>query len=357
MGETMAKKKLRSNALYFNFGLAVIWDVIGFFLFILSLFAIGVPFSVVLDFVAVGTSLLFRYLHKAYFLKTTREIKADFKAIKKAVKRSKKKAIAQQYAKARAQLDLWVDQGLRFLMREIIRMLMTFLLELMPFLGDFSPTWSIKAYFELYKFGQQKKKYQLLLYQIQAMEALLKAEEKFAPGYAKLKKRVRSTKKIMDGDFSEVKENLPGYKQYQGVKQGVQKGLEAAQAFDTQAQKVVNQAVNAATNARARLTAARQSSLGYQQRVQREEMIKQQQMRYNETRSSGGAYYNSPSAQGSIQNQMSSQDMNAKDFSRTQLATDQIDRLDGKNDIKPFSRSSQGASNSSNKTQKELQNA
>lgn len=351
------KKKLRPNALYFNLGLAIIWDVIGLFFFVLSLVGVGIPFSIVLDFVAITTALTFRILHKAFFLKTTRQIKAEFKEIEKVVKKSKKKALAEQYAKARGKLDEWVAKGKGFIAREILRLLMTFLLELIPFIGDFSPTWTIKAHFELQKFGQQKKKYELILYQIQALKALIALENKVAPGYAKLKRRVASARKIADGDFSEVKENLPGYKQYQGVKQGVQKGLAAAQTFDTQAQQVVNQAVNAATNARARLTAARQSSLGYQQRVQREEMIKQQQMRYNETRSSGGAYYNSPSAQGSIQNQMSSQDMNAKDFSRTQLATDQIDRLDGKNDIKPFSRSSQGASNSSNKTQKELQNA
>lgn len=270
IGETMAKKKLRSNALYFNFGLAVIWDVIGFFFFILSLFAIGIPFSVVLDIVAVGSALLFRYLHKAYFFKTSREIKADFKAIEKAVRRSKKKAIAQQYAKARAQLDLWVDQGLRFIMREIIRMLMTFLLELIPFLGDFSPTWSIKAYFELYKFGQQKKKYQLLLYQIEAMEALLKAEEKFAPGYAKVKRGFQSAQRIADGDFSQVKENIPGRKQYQSVKKGVQNMSNAAN-----------------TVFRVHSTAPAAASGGYQQSVG----VVNSAPRYNEVRSQGQTYY------------------------------------------------------------------
>jgi hypothetical protein len=345
----MAKKKLRSNALYFNLGLAVIWDVIGFFFFFLSLFAIGIPFSVVLDFVAIGTALLFRFLHKGYFLKTTREIKADFKAIEKVVKRSKKKAIAQQYAKARGQLDQWVDQGAKFLMREIIRMLMTFLLELMPFLGDFSPTWTIKAYFELYKFGQQKKKYQLLLYQIDAMTALLKAEEKLAPGYAQMKRGMQGAQRIANGDFSGVQERIPGRQQYQNVKQGVQNVANTAQSGVTAAGAALG-------SVKTSLATAQASNSGYQQRVQREQMIEQQRVRYNESRTSGEAYYHSPSVQGSSLNQSAGQNIRDNSYLAVDFSSDKGNQPEGKNNIQPFSRKSND-SNESKKTQKELQNA
>lgn len=221
MRETMAnRKKLRSNSLYYNLGLAVIWDIIGFFIFFLSLLGVGIPVSFILDFVAVGTALIFRYLHKMYFFKVQREIKGEYRELDKAVKKSGKKALAQKYAKIRGSMDLWMSKGKDAIMREMVRLLFTLLAELIPFFGDFSPTWTIKAYYELYRFGLQKRKYQNLIYQMDAMKALLKADQKLRPGYESMRRGLRSAQRGMNRGESEGQESTLGQKQYQGMEQG-----------------------------------------------------------------------------------------------------------------------------------------
>jgi hypothetical protein len=338
----MVRRKIKSNPLYYNLGLAIVWDVFGFVLFLISLLGIGIPISFILDFLAVGSSLLFRYMHKAYFLKVSREIKAEYKAMEKQVKRSRKKAIAQQYAKIRGKMDEWVNKGLSILTKEIIRMLLTFLLELVPFVGDFSPTWTIKALAELNEFGKQKKKYQLLIFQIQAMQALLKVEEKVLPGYSKVKKSVQSVGRIARGDLSEVAERIPGRQQYQNIKRGVQKISRTAQTGVTAAGAALG-------SVRTSLVTAQASNASYQQRVQRERMIEQQRMRYNESRSSGKAYYNSPSASGSSQMQVAGRMLHNKIDSREEFGAGRESQVERKKSTQVTSEQSKER-NTSNQT-------
>jgi hypothetical protein len=147
--------------LYINLGFAIIWDSIGFLLFIIGLIpaiqAFAVAASPVIDVLAFLTDLIFCILYQGYVKIYNANFKLyQIKRIREMMRLSKnsgaagKNPIAQNLARQTQKinqymLDKFSNYVINFTVKKIQYSIFTSAVELVPWLGDFSPSWIIKA--------------------------------------------------------------------------------------------------------------------------------------------------------------------------------------------------------------------
>jgi len=153
-------KPLSGMLLYINLGFAIIWDAIGFLLFIIGLIpgiqAVAVVFSIAVDVMAFLTDLIFCFLYQGYV--KAYNINLGFyqmKQIREMLRFSKNSGIAnnrlsQNLARQTQKinqylLDKFSNYVISFTVKKIQYSIITSVVELTPWLGDLSPSWTIKA--------------------------------------------------------------------------------------------------------------------------------------------------------------------------------------------------------------------
>jgi hypothetical protein len=154
-------KPLSGRLLYINLVLAIIWDTIGFFLFILGLIPgaqpITITASLVIDATAFFTDLIFCILYQGYVKIYNANFKLyQLKRIREMMRLSKKnsgtsnnsitKNLARQTQKINQyMLDNFSNYIIGFTVKKIQYSIFTSVVEIIPWIGDFSPSWTIKA--------------------------------------------------------------------------------------------------------------------------------------------------------------------------------------------------------------------
>lgn len=154
-------KPLSGMLLYINLGFAIVWDTFGFLLFIIGLIpgiqAVAVVFSIALDIMAFLTDLIFCFVYQGYVKAYNVSLRVyQLKRIKEMVRLSKnsgtsgKNPIAQNLARQTQKInqymiDKFSNYVMDFTVRKIQYSIFTSVVELTPWLGDLSPSWTIKA--------------------------------------------------------------------------------------------------------------------------------------------------------------------------------------------------------------------
>jgi hypothetical protein len=154
-------KPLSGMWLYINLAFAIVWDVIGFTLFIVGLIpavqAVAIAASPVIDVIAFLTDLIFCILYQGYVKIYNVNFKLyQVKRIKEVMLLSKKSGasannpIAQKLLRQTQKInqymiDKFSNYVIDFTVKKIQYSIFTSVVELVPWLGDFSPTWTIKA--------------------------------------------------------------------------------------------------------------------------------------------------------------------------------------------------------------------
>jgi len=154
-------KPLSGMWLYINLAFAIVWDTVGFVLFIIGLIpavqAIAIAASPVIDVLAFLTDMTFCILYQGYVKIYNVNFKLyQIKRIKEVMLLSKKSGasknnpIAQNLARQTQKinqymLDKFSNYVINFTVKKIQYSITTSVIELVPWLGDFSPTWIIKA--------------------------------------------------------------------------------------------------------------------------------------------------------------------------------------------------------------------
>ncbi len=154
-------KPLSGMWLYINLAFAIVWDTVGFVLFIIGLIpaiqAFAVAASPVIDVLAFLTDLIFCILYQGYVKIYNANFKLyQIKRIREMMRLSKnsgaagKNPIAQNLARQTQKinqymLDKFSNYVINFTVKKIQYSITTSVIELVPWLGDFSPTWTIKA--------------------------------------------------------------------------------------------------------------------------------------------------------------------------------------------------------------------
>lgn len=153
-------KPLSGMWLYINLGFAIVWDAIGFILFIIGLIpavqAFAVAASPVIDVLAFLTDLTFCILYQGYVKIYNVNFRLyQVKRIREMMRLSKNAGmsnnpIAQNLARQTQKinqymLDKFSNYVINFTVKKIQYSIFTSTVELVPWLGDFSPSWTIKA--------------------------------------------------------------------------------------------------------------------------------------------------------------------------------------------------------------------
>jgi hypothetical protein len=154
-------KPLSGMWLYINLAFAIVWDTVGFVLFIIGLIpavqAIAIAASPVIDVLAFLTDMTFCILYQGYVKIYNVNFKLyQIKRIKEVMLLSKKSGasknnpISQNLARQTQKinqymLDKFSNYVINFTVKKIQYSITTSVIELVPWLGDFSPTWTIKA--------------------------------------------------------------------------------------------------------------------------------------------------------------------------------------------------------------------
>jgi len=153
-------KPLSGKFLYINLGFAIVWDSLGFILFIIGLIpavqAFAVAASPVLDVIAFITDMIFCVLYQGYVKVYNVNFKLyQVKRIREMIRLSKssgasKNPISQNLARQtqkinQAMLDKFSTYVINFTVKKIQYSIFTTVVELVPWIGDFSPSWTIKA--------------------------------------------------------------------------------------------------------------------------------------------------------------------------------------------------------------------
>ena len=153
-------RPLSGMLLYVNLGFAIIWDSIGFLLFAIGLIpavqAFAVMLSPVVDILAFLTDLTFCTLYQGYVKLYNVNFRVyQVKRIKDMLRLSKssgasKNPISQNLARQTQKInqymtDKFSNYVIDFTVKKIQYSIFTSVLELIPWLGDLSPSWTIKA--------------------------------------------------------------------------------------------------------------------------------------------------------------------------------------------------------------------
>jgi len=153
-------KPLSGILLNINLGFAIVWDSVGFLLFIFSLIPFLIPLtavlSVVIDILAFLTDLIFCTLYQGYVKIYNVNFRLyQIKRIKEMIRLSKslgasKNPIANKLARQTQKLNQYVTSRLsnyasEFIVKKITYTIIVSAIEIIPFIGDLSPSWTIKA--------------------------------------------------------------------------------------------------------------------------------------------------------------------------------------------------------------------
>jgi hypothetical protein len=154
-------KPLSGMWLYINLAFAIVWDMVGFVLFIIGLIpavqVIALVASIVVDVLAYLTDIAFCILYQGYVKIYNVNFKLyQFKRIREMMRlaknsgASKNNPIAQNLARQTQKInqymiDKFSNYVINFTVKKIQYSITTSVIELVPWLGDFSPTWTIKA--------------------------------------------------------------------------------------------------------------------------------------------------------------------------------------------------------------------
>jgi len=153
-------KPLSGMWLYINLGFAIVWDAIGFILFIIGLIpavqAFAVAASPAIDVLAFLTDLTFCIIYQGYVKIYNVNFRLyQVKRIREMMRLSKSSGmsnnpIAQNLARQTQKinqymLDKFSNYVIDFTVKKIQYSIFTSAVELVPWLGDFSPSWTIKA--------------------------------------------------------------------------------------------------------------------------------------------------------------------------------------------------------------------
>lgn len=161
-------KPLSGMLLYFNLVCAIIWDSLGFLLLILTFIpfiqVLAVILSVILDVVAFGTNFIFNILYQSYVQAYKINLKLyQLNKIKEMLSLSKQKGgnnpVAQRLSKQTQKISKYIVDKfskyvIAFTVKKIQYLIIAFIVEAIPVIGDLSPSWTIKAYVQL---GEHKK--------------------------------------------------------------------------------------------------------------------------------------------------------------------------------------------------------
>jgi hypothetical protein len=160
-------KPLSGMWLYINLGFAVMWDFLGFILFIINFVPVIQVFSLVgsfvVDIVAIMTDIIFCAIYYGYLAIYYTNLKfyqaSKISELLRLSQRSRNASPAQskiQQALARKtqeaskyMLDKIGDYVMEFGWKRIVSLIIKGVVELIPFLGDFSPTWTIGAWLHI----------------------------------------------------------------------------------------------------------------------------------------------------------------------------------------------------------------
>lgn len=153
-------RPLSGMLLYINLGFAIIWDSLGFLLFIIGLIpgiqAFAVVASPVVDVLAFLTDLTFCILYQGYVKLYNVNFRVyQIKRIKEMLRLSKSSGasnnpISQNLARQTQKLnkymtDKFSNYVVNFTVKKIQYSILTSTVEIIPWLGDLSPSWTIKA--------------------------------------------------------------------------------------------------------------------------------------------------------------------------------------------------------------------
>lgn len=153
-------KPLSGMWLYINLGFAIVWDSVGFILFIIGLIpavqAFAIAASPVLDIIAFLTDLIFCFLYQGYVKIYNVNFRLyQVKRIREMMRLSKNSGmsnnpIARNLARQTQKinqymLDKFSNYVIEFTVKKIQYSIFTSAVEIIPWIGDFSPSWTIKA--------------------------------------------------------------------------------------------------------------------------------------------------------------------------------------------------------------------
>ena len=153
-------KPLSGTLLYINLGFAIVWDSFGFILFIIGLIPgaqpITIPASLIIDVTAFLTDLIFCILYQGYVKTYNVNFRLyQVKRIREMMRLSKNagmsnnpiaRNLARQTQKINQyMLDKFSNYVINFTVKKIQYSIFTTVVEIIPWIGDFSPSWTIKA--------------------------------------------------------------------------------------------------------------------------------------------------------------------------------------------------------------------
>lgn len=169
-------KPLSGFWLYVNLGFAILWDFIGFILLIINFIpviqVVSLIGSFVLDIAATMTDLIFSVLYRGYVVIYLVNMKiyqgAKIKSILNLARRSKNNTPqgnrVQQALANRAQqiskdmLEQFAKYVQSFAVKRITTLLVAVTVEAIPFIGDLSPSWTVKAWVHIRDYRIKAKK-------------------------------------------------------------------------------------------------------------------------------------------------------------------------------------------------------
>jgi len=153
-------KPLSGMWLYINLAFAIVWDSFGFILFIIGLIPgaqpITIPASLVIDVTAFLTDLILCILYQGYVKIYNVNFRLyQVKRIREMMRLSKNagmsnnpiaRNLASQTQKINQyMLDKFSNYVINFTVKKIQYSIFTTVVEIIPWIGDFSPSWTIKA--------------------------------------------------------------------------------------------------------------------------------------------------------------------------------------------------------------------
>lgn len=169
-------KPLSGKLLYINLGFAIIWDTIGYIFFIINFIpaiqVISIIGSFILDIIAAMTDFTLCVLYQGYVkiynvnfrFYQMKQIKEMFRLSKVsgAGNSPEVKNISRQVQKLNKYiLDKFSNYIMKFVVRKIQTLILTIVIESIPFIGDLSPTWTIKANYHIKEHKKTAKELQL----------------------------------------------------------------------------------------------------------------------------------------------------------------------------------------------------
>lgn len=160
-------KPLSGMWLYINLAFAIVWDCLGFILFIIGLIPaiqfIAVAISPILDIIALITDLIFSFLYYSYVqIYKVNLIRYQISNVKEMLRLSRRyqgagnppnpisNALANKTQKiGKYMASSFSDYVVNFAISRIRNTIIVASVELVPWLGDFSPSWTIKAWMHI----------------------------------------------------------------------------------------------------------------------------------------------------------------------------------------------------------------